>query len=369
MDPNAPAPWPTFPRFTLPPAPLVEPELTVAFILAPNFTLLPFAGFIDALRHAADMADYSRQIYCRWTVLSPDDKPIRSSCGLKVMPWAELDAPARYDYIVVVGGLLPSCLKLPAESYDFLRQAAEAGVPLIGLCTGSFVMAAAGLLEGRRCGVHIRHREEMAALFPEVVPVTDETYVVDGPYVTCPGGTAGIDVATEVIARHCGKARALKGLRSMMVEQHRAAYHIPQRSYEHVASCGDWKVERAIALMEQHISTPFEIGRLARLIGTTVSQLDRGFAQHAGVPPSTFWRRLRLEHAHWLLTNSTRKITEIALEVGFYDATHFTRHFKQAYGETPRSLRTRSRRADALDGDVGKQLTAWANGRQGAGGS
>ena len=336
---------------TPPALPDVEPELTVGFVLAPCFTLLPFAGFLDALRHAADIADHSRQIYCRWSVLAPDREPIAASCGLEVMPDRTYDDPRAYDYIVVAGGLLPSTLGLADQGYDFLRRAAAAKVPLVSLCTGSFVLASAGLLEGRRCAVHIRHRDEFAALFPDVQPVTDETYVVDGPFVTCPGGTAAIDVATELITRHCGKARALKGLRAMLVEKHRAAYHIPRRTYEHVAQCGDTRVERAVALMEQHVAEPFPIGRLARLVGTSVCQLDRSFQRHAGEPPSAFWRRLRLEHAHWLVTNSNRKITDIALETGFYDTTHFSKSFKHCYGAPPRDLRRRSRQAVKIAGD------------------
>ena len=348
--------------FTPPPAPDVEPELRVGFVLGPNFTLLPLAGFIDALRHAADMADYSRQVYCRWSVLAPDRRPIRASCGLEIRPGERFGDPRAFDYIVVVGGLLPSTLALAEAGYDFLRRTAAHGVPLVALCTGSFLLAAAGLLDGRRCAVHTRHKDELCALFPEVIPVTEELYVADGPFVTSPGGTAAIDVATELITRHCGKARAIKGLRSMVVDRHRAAFTIPHRAYEQAAHCGDRWVERAIALMEQHISDPFTIERLARLVGVSVCQLDRAFVQHTGHPPSVFWRQMRLEHAHWLLTNSSHKITDIALETGFYDTTHFTKSFKRSYGATPREVRRRSRQAFSLDGDFRRALAAWATG-------
>lgn len=340
--------WPALWAPEPPPAPAVEPELSVGFILSPDFTLLPFAGFIDALRHAADTADYSRQIYCRWTVLASELAPVRSSCGLSVIPWETLGDPRAFDYLVVVGGLLPSSLALSDATYAFLRGAAEHAVPIIGLCTGSFILAKAGLLEGRRCAVHIRHKDQLTSLFPQVAPVTEETYVVDGRLITCPGGTAAIDVATAVIARHCGKARATKGLRSMLVERHRAAHHLPRHGYDHLAACGDAHVERALALMEQHIGTPFAIGRLARLVGISVCQLDRAFARHAGMPPSVFWRRIRLEHGHWLLCNTSRRITQIALETGFYDATHFAKAFKSVYGATPRAVRQRNRQVTML---------------------
>ena len=127
-----------------------EPEMTVAFVLAPNFTLLPLAGFIETVRHAADVADFSRQIYCRWALLGPSLDPVRASCGLEVRPWQAFGDPAAYDYVVVTGGLLPSCLEAAPETYAFIRRAAERGVQLIGLCTGGFLLAKAGLMDGRR---------------------------------------------------------------------------------------------------------------------------------------------------------------------------------------------------------------------------
>jgi transcriptional regulator GlxA family with amidase domain len=328
----------------------VEPELKVGFILSPNFTLLPFAGFIDALRHAADVSDYSRQVYCRWTFLAPEIAPVRASCGLETTPWELFGDPRDFDYIVVTGGLLPSCLDLPPATYDFLREATRQNVPLVGLCTGSFVLANAGLLEGRRCSVHLRHAREFAALFPDVIPATDETYVLDGNIYSCPGGMAAIDLAADLIAKHCGKARAAKSLRAMVVEQHRAAHYIPRRRYEHMMSCGDPQVERAVSLMEENIETPYPIKTLAQQVGVSVSCLDRAFAKAVGMAPSVFWRTIRLDHVHWLLCNSSRNITEIALECGFYDSTHLCKSYRDVYGETPRKTRQRARAMLALSG-------------------
>ena len=317
----------------------VAPELKVGFVLSPDFTLLPFAGFIDALRHAGDEADRSRQIYCRWSCVAPDLAPVQSSCGVAVTPNEPLGDPRRFDYVVVIGGLLPSCLEQPAATFDFLRHAAARGVLVAGLCTGSFIMAKAGLLNGRRCAVHLRHRRELVEMFPDVIPVTDESYIVDQERITCPGGTAAIDLATAIITRHCGRARALKALHALLVDKHRAAQHLPRRPYEELASCGDRRVEQAVALMEQNIGQPFAIEELARRVGATLRQLDRTFATHAGMAPATFWRSLRLDHGHWLLLNTARPVTRIAHECGFADCAHFTRWFKRSYGETPRAFR------------------------------
>jgi transcriptional regulator GlxA family with amidase domain len=324
-----------------PPPPHVEPDLRVGFLLAPKFSLLPFAGFIDCLRHAADEGDRSRQIFCRWSVVAPELTKVQASCGLEVMPQETFPDPAAFDYLVVVGGLLPRCLELSPESYAYLRRSNAQGIPVVGLCTGSFIMAKAGLLDSRRCAVHFEHKQQMHQLFPKVQPVFDEVYVSDQDLWTCAGGTAAIDLAVALIMQHCGKARAIKGLMSLLVDKHLPAHHLPHRPYEKHAECGDWRVEQAVLLMERNLYRPFGIEELARRLGLSLRVLDRAFARHVGERPASFWREMRLAHGHWRLVNSSRSITQIAHECGFADASHFSRCFKQTYGEPPHAFRTR----------------------------
>ena len=316
-----------------------EADLSVAFVLAPDFTLLPLAGFIDAMRHAADEADRSRQIYCRWTCLSATDEPIRSSCGLEVVPWGPLKDPERYDYLIVVGGLLPSMDRLHPETLEFIRKAADAGRSVVGLCTGSFVMAEAGLMKGRRCAVHTHHRKEFITRYPDSLPVVNEIYVKDGPFFTCPGGTAAIDLAVDILCARCGKSRGMKGLTALVVDEHRSAHHIarmPDRDFE---DCGDWRVERAVHLMRHNLGRPMKIGELASEIGSTVLQLERAFKRQTKKSPSAVWRNMRLQHSRWRLLNTTRSVAEIAFECGFSDSSHFSRWFKREFGEPPQRYR------------------------------
>ena len=250
-------------------------DLSVAFLLSPDFTLLPLAGFIDAVRHAADEADQSRQIYCRWTCLSATDEPIRSSCGLEILPWGPLTDPDRYDYVTVVGGLLSSMDRISPETLDFLRLAADAGKEIIGLCTGSFVLAEAGLMRGRRCAIHIHHQREFTSRYPDSIPVVNEIYAKDGPFITCPGGTAAIDLAVDILCARCGKSRGMKGLTALVVDEHRSAHHIARMPDQDFEDCGDWRVEQAVRIMRHNLGTPMKVHVLASEIGSTVLQLER----------------------------------------------------------------------------------------------
>lgn len=321
----------------------VEPDLRVGFILSPRFTLLSFAGFVDCLRHAADEADHSRQIHCSWSVIAPSLEPVEASCGVHVIPLEIFPDPTSFDYVIVVGGLLPWCLDQPRETYDYLRTAYASNISVAGLCTGSFVLAKAGLLDGRRCAVHTEHYQHFVRLFPSALPETDQIYVNDQGLYTCPGGTTALDLAFSLIEEHCGKARALKGLMSLLVEKHRAALHVPHRPYEKLTACGNWRVERSIDLMGRYISRPFSIEQLADRIGSSYRELARAFSRRAGQSPAAIWRKMRLSHGHWLLLNTARTVTRIAHECGFADGAHFSRWFKREYGEPPARFRRHRR--------------------------
>lgn len=326
-----------------PEIPNVVPDLRVGFILSPRFTLLAFAAFIDGLRHAADEADFSRQIYCHWKIVGPKPDPITASCGVAVLPHEIFPDPRAFDYLVVVGGLLPSCLNHPPETLRYLRRAHAAGVSIVGLCTGSFVIAKAGLLDGRRCAVDAPHLEQMRALFPRVLPEPDRTYVNEDGIATCRGGTTALDLVISLIEARCGRARAIKSVTALHVDPIYAAHRMPQRPYVHLTASGDRKVERAVAFMEKHIAGPLNIATLARQLETSPRELNRLFSKYAHKPPSEVWRDMRLAHGHWLLVNSPRTVTQIALECGFADGAHFSRWFKRAYGEAPAAFRDRRR--------------------------
>ncbi len=326
-----------------PPTPDVEPDMRVGFILSPEFSLLPFASFIDGLRHAADVADFNRQIHCHWKIIGPTFKPVMASCGIEVSPQEVFPDPVEFDYIVVVGGQLPKCLDLAEETFRFIRNACEQGCSIVGLCTGSFILAKAGLLDDRRCAVHFEHSNQFKKLYPRVLPITDQVYVNDNQIITCPGGSAALDLVFSLIETHCGKARAVKVLTTLLVDRHRSTFHMSHRPFGHLAACGNKRVEQAIELMEKDISFPYSIQALAKTINISERELNRAFKQYANEPPSSVWRKMRLSHGHWLLVNTKRTVTQIALECGFSDGAHFCRWFKNTYDESPAQFRKHRR--------------------------
>lgn len=318
-----------------------RPPLSVGFLLANDFTLSAFSLFVDALRLAADEGDYSRPIRCRWAVLGPRRAPVRSSAGLLVTPTHDLDAlsPTEFDYVVLVGGILHGRgPRLERETARYLHEAAARRIPLIGVCTGSLLLCREGLMEGRRVCVSWYHHQDFLDEFPDHPVTAESVFVVDGDRITCSGGSGVADLAAHLIRRHLGEAVAQKSLHVLLLERARAA----EEAQPHppvTAAVKDPRVRRSLLLMEQNLAHPLPIATIAARLGVSTRQLERLFHDELGQRPAETYRVLRLRYARWLLENTARSITDIALEAGFADCAHFSRQFREMFGRTPSAVR------------------------------
>lgn len=316
----------------------LSPSLSVGFVLMPSFTLLPFSAFIDALRLAADEGDHSEQIHCRWTVMGPDLRKITSSSGVAIEPWETYREPAEFDYIVVVGGLLSETLHGNQHIIDYLKRADRAHIPIIGLCTGSFAMIRAGLMQNRRCCVSWFHHKDLTDRFTDVIPVADQLFVDDGDRITCAGGAVAADLAAYIIERHLGQSWARKSLRILVMDSPRPA-NAPQPPPTSDYQVKNKSVVRALLLMEQNLSRPLSTDEIASRLNISKRQLERLFVHDTGESLQKFYRAIRLSYGLWLLQNTPRSITDIAQECGFADTAHFSRAFRTVFGKRPTEYR------------------------------
>lgn len=310
--------------------------LRVGFVLCPNFTMVALSAFLDALRLAADEGDRSRPIHCSWTLLSHDMRPIRSSAGIEVKPTSEIVDPSRFDYVVVVGGLIdgPRC---PQALLDFIGLAAKKGVPLVGLCTGSFVLARLGLMQGRRCCVSWYHHQSFVAEFPDIAATSSELFVVDHDRITCAGGTSVVHVASHLIALHCGASQAQKALR-ILIEEPQLPATTPQPLPLPNPALIDPRVRKAVLLIEQGCEQPLSIDFIAKRVHLSTRQIERLFLRDLGVTPSVFCEKFRLARARQML-QTREPLYAVALKCGYKNQSHFASRFRAEYGVTPSSIR------------------------------
>jgi transcriptional regulator GlxA family with amidase domain len=324
--------------------PTAIPTLSVGFVLAPGFTLLAFAGFLDSLRLAADKDDRSRQRLCRWQLMSSDGKAVTSSSGVAVSTHSAFCDPAKFDYVVVVGGVLHAIQRDTRSVEEYLRRAASMNVSLIGICTGSFILARAGLMRGRTSCVSWFHLEEFVAEFPDLSVTSSDQFLIDRDRITCAGGTSTIHLASYLIDRHYGQGRAAKGLRIMLEDGWRCpATPQPSPSLARKQMPNHPRVRRALLLMEQRLACPFAISALARDLSTTPRSLQRCFAKELKMTPLRAYNTLRMDAVRQLVTGTDLALCEISAQFGFTSGSQLSQRFRQFFGESPSAARKRLR--------------------------
>lgn len=319
--------------------PTLEKRLKIGFVLSRAFTLSAFALFVDTLRLASDELDRSGRVLADWQVLGSTRHMITSSCGVQVSPTSDFADPNTYDYIVVVGGLLSVESPVDDRTIEFLQKAARQKVPLIGVCTGSFILAAAGLLRGHQTCVSWLHHEAFRERFPDLEVRSDRIFNLDRNRGSCAGGSSAADMAAFIVGRHISKDAERNALEVLQIEKARSALDIQPRRPLSIQS-SDPKVKAALIIMETHTEETLPIPDLAAAVGVSRRQLERLFMDHAKSSPAMVYKRVRLERAKHLLLHSNAPLIDIALEVGFENSSHFARSFKQAFGKSPTQLRT-----------------------------
>ncbi|VDC19212.1 GlxA family transcriptional regulator [Pseudogemmobacter humi] len=313
--------------------------LRVGIVPTPQFTLMSLACFVEFLRLSSDESDFSRQIYCSWELLGSSYDPISASCGFGLTPTQLYGDPSAFDFIVVHGGVMHSGREVPAELYNFVRLAVDQGVPVIGLCSGQFVLAELGLLKGLRCAVHFSLAEAMRRNFPDVTPVTDLPVVSDGGYITCPGGLAAVNLAMHLVTNFCGNSRTRKALHYLMAGRGFDEIQQMQEDPELGLKCLDQRVMNAVGLMRQMTFDRSSVAMVAQGVGTTERELTRLFRKHLKTSPGDYWRSMRIKTARWMVLNTNRSITQIAHDCGFTDSSHMILWFNRSFGMTPSKLR------------------------------
>ncbi|MFK3779596.1 GlxA family transcriptional regulator [Agrobacterium sp. NPDC089420] len=313
-------------------------RLKVGFVLARSFTLSAFAMFVDTLRLASDEQDRSGRVRADWQVLGSTRHLIMSSCGVQVAPTSDFVDPARFDYIAVIGGLLNREDPVDHETMGFLKLADARKVPLLGICTGTFILAEAGLMKNHDVCVSWLHAKAFSERFPGLSVRPDRIFNLDRRRGSCAGGSSAADMAAALVRRHISPDAERNALEVLQIEKARSHLEIQPRRplYEEYR---DTRLRAVMIMMEQHLDGDMPIAQLAALVGVTRRQLERIFEKEAGISPARAYVRVRLERARVLLTQTKLPLTDIALDLGFHTASQFTRSFKKEFGQTPSRLR------------------------------
>jgi transcriptional regulator GlxA family with amidase domain len=311
------------------PSESLENRLRVGILLTPNFTLNALANFVDVFRLAADEADRSRPLRCQWHIMSPRPNPIVASCGVSVLPTERLLSAGVLDFVAVVGGLLYRGRSVDRELGHYLVDITQSGIPLIGICTGSFVLCRLGLMTNRRCCVSWFHREDFRAEFSDINPVSDELFVVDSDRLTTAGGIGSSMLAAHIVDSRLGDSVAQKALRIMQIG---ASYPLEQPAPTFYAA-SDRRVTAALRLMEESIEEALSIDDLASALSLARRSLERVFQTHIGKSPKRVYMEMRLSCARQKMQHGM-ELARAARESGFGSPARLRLAYRRYYGES-----------------------------------
>ena len=228
----------------------------------------------------------------------------------------------------------------PGPLLTALRAAHARGTRVAGLCSGVFVLAAAGLLDGRSATTHWALAGQLAQMYPKVAVRPDELYVDDGDVLTAGGGAAGMDLGLHLLREHCGAAVANRLARYMVVPPHRPGGQAQYIESPLPAPDDSDPVGETMNWTLGHLDQPLPVARLARQARMSRRNFDRRFREITGAAPLTWLTHQRVLRAQQLLESTRLPVEEVARRCGFSSAAALRQHFKRLTGTAPAAYRT-----------------------------
>ncbi len=311
----------------------------IGIVVFPSLQLLDATGPASVLEVATRFAPAGRGYAT--ALLSVRGGAIRSSGGIVVATRA-LRGVRALDTLVVVGGQGTRAAASDRALLAFVRRVAPRCRRIASVCTGAFVLAAAGLLRGRRATTHWRHAATLARAYPDVAVEPDWIWVRDGKVWTSAGVTAGIDLALALIADDLGEDIARQVAQELVVYYQRPG---GQSQFSALLELGrpEGAFTPLLAYARAHVAEPLSVDRLAARAGMSPRNFARVFAASVGVTPAKAIERLRLEAARHRVETSTASLDDVARATGFGGAERMRRAFVRAFGQPPQALRRASR--------------------------
>jgi len=325
-----------------------DTPFTLLIIVCPLYNLAATTAFIDPFRVSNYLSGHAR---FHWEIASVNGGVIVASNGMSVQTKALAEFQNTPQNLVIVSSSWAPESQNSPTLHAALRSWARAGSTMGALDTGTFILAEAGLLKGKRATGHYEHIDALRELYPDV-HICEDMFVFDDKRITCCGGGASSDFALHII-------RSIHG-DTLTNETARYLFHQSLRPYgtqqnpdapQPLGSTVPEFVKHAIKIMEEHLEEAVSIPEICEQIGISQRQLDRLFSQIVHKSPATYYRDIRLDRARGLVTQTGLSLTEIAIASGFSNQSHFSKAYRQRFGLTPRR--------DRLEGRIPFDFRAW----------
>ncbi len=265
--------------------------------------------------------------------------PLRATGGLIVTPREGMAGLERADTIVIPGWRDRNEIP-PRRLIDALKRAHRRGARLVSICSGVFVIAATGLLNGKRATTHWRYTEELARRYPEIQIEPDVLYVDEGSILTSAGSAAGIDLGLHIIRRDYGTQAANQVARRLVMPPHREGGQA-QYIERPVGDEGSPWLAKLLEWTERHLAEELTSDRLARQAHVSKRTLARRFVATTGTTPAEWVAGLRIARAKELLETTKLPVERVAERCGFGSAFALRHHFRKRLETSPTAYRAR----------------------------
>nr|WKF60132.1 HTH-type transcriptional regulator CdhR [Paraburkholderia busanensis] len=307
----------------------------VGFFVCHGHDALDLAGPLSAFNQVAAAAGHSPYAL---HVISQPGGPVIGNTGLPI----ETKPVGRrtFDTVIFVGGTIAPMQT--AENVMAATRLAARTSRVASVCTGAFLLAETGMLEGRRATTHWQYTAQLQARFPRIKVVGDSIYTMDGHVWTSAGIAAGIDLALAMIERDMGADVARTIARFLVVPYRRPGGQSQFSAMSQMEPESD-RIRIALNFAREHLTEALPVERLAEAASLSLRQFGRAFRRETGETPAKAVERLRVEAARLRLQDGSEPIEQIALAVGFTDPERMRRAFVKLHGHPPQSIRRASR--------------------------
>ena len=311
----------------------------IGVLIFPDFQLMDAAGPISVFEIARAYA--KRELPIRLIAAKPG--AVRSTSGVEMLAH-KFGSPSAITTLLVAGGRGVEAAARDKCTMRFVQAVAKRGVRVASICSGTFVLAEAGLLDGKRATTHWNRTRQFLATYPQVKLEPDQIFVRDGQVWSSAGITAGIDLALAMVSEDYGDTIVERTARQLVL------YHRRSGGQSQFSSLLELKAPTGrfgplLTWARENLDRRLTVEDLAERAGMSARHFTRAFIAETGTTPSKAIERLRIEAARARVQSSSEAIERVAETTGFRDPERMRRAFIRAFGQPPQSLRRAARSA------------------------